>query len=220
MRPFVHRLAVEAGLAGFVRNGADGVTIEVEGSRIADFIARLSTETPSLARIDTLALEPLAPEGDAGFVIGASASGRGASRIVPDAATCADCLADLFDPGSRFFGYPFVNCTQCGPRFTITRGLPYDRPRTAMAGFGMCTECAADYADPRNRRFHAEPIACPRLRPAPQPLRGGDRHGAASGPDRRVEGHRRLSSDVRRPQRGDVWPPCAGGSRGRQSRSR
>jgi hydrogenase maturation protein HypF len=176
MRPFVHRLAVESGLAGFVRDGADGVTIEVEGSRIADFIARLSMETPSLARIDTLALESLSPEGDAGFVIGASASGRGASRIVPDAATCADCLADLFDHGSRFFGYPFVNCTQCGPRFTITRGLPYDRPRTAMAGFMMCTECAADYADPRTavftpNRSHVQPAA----RASATPLRRSPR---------------------------------------------
>jgi hydrogenase maturation protein HypF len=161
MRPFVHRLAVESGLAGFVRNGADGVTIEVEGSRIANFIERLSAEAPPLARIDALTLEPLAPAGDSGFVIGASTGGRPTTRVVADAATCPDCLTDLFDPGSRFFGYPFVNCTQCGPRFTITNGLPYDRPRTAMAGFTMCAACAADYADPRNRRFHAEPIACP-----------------------------------------------------------
>jgi hydrogenase maturation protein HypF len=161
MRPFVHRLAVESGLAGFVRNGADGVTIEVEGSRIADFVARLSAETPPLARIDALTLEPIAPAGDAVFVIGASTGGRPATRVVADAATCPDCLTDLFDPGSRFFGYPFVNCTQCGPRLTITNSLPYDRPRTAMAGFTMCAACVADYADPRNRRFHAEPIACP-----------------------------------------------------------
>ncbi|HKM61046.1 MAG TPA: carbamoyltransferase HypF, partial [Acidisphaera sp.] len=165
MRPFVHRLAAETGLAGFVRNGADGVTIEVEGSRIADFISRLSAETPPLARIDALAIETLAPTGDAGFSIGASTGGRAATRVVPDAATCPDCLAELFDPASRFFGYPFTNCTQCGPRYTITRRLPYDRGRTAMAGFTMCAACAADYADPLNRRFHAEPIACPSCGP-------------------------------------------------------
>ena len=157
------------------------MTIEVEGDRIADFIARLSAETPSLARIDKMAVEPLASAGDAGFVIGASAGGRATTGIVPDATTCADCLADLFNPGSRFFGYPFVNCTQCGPRFTITRDLPYDRPRTAMAGFTMCTACATDYADPRNRRFHAEPIACaccgPRLSHSPQAIAAALRQG-------------------------------------------
>jgi hydrogenase maturation protein HypF len=104
MRPFVHRLAVESGLAGFVRNGADGVTIEVEGSRIANFIERLSAEAPPLARIDALTLEPLAPAGDSGFVIGASTGGRPTTRVVADAATCPDCLTDLFDPGSRFLG--------------------------------------------------------------------------------------------------------------------
>ncbi len=165
MRPFVHRLASENGLAGFVRNGADGVTIEVEGNRIADFIARLTAETPPLARIDALTIETLTPAGDAGFAIRASTFGRAATRVVADAATCPGCLAELFDPASRFFQYPFVNCTQCGPRYTITRRLPYDRGHTAMAGFAMCAACAADYADPLNRRFHAEPIACPSCGP-------------------------------------------------------
>jgi len=161
MRPFVHRLAAEIGLAGFVRNGADGVTIEVEGDRVGDFIARLSAEAPPLARIDALAIEPLAPSGDAGFAIRTSIGGRTVTRVVPDAATCPKCLTELFDPDSRFFGYPFINCTHCGPRYTITRGLPYDRGQTSMARFPMCAACAADYADPLNRRFHAEPIACP-----------------------------------------------------------
>src|SRR5271165_7485379 len=165
MRPFVHRLAAETGLAGFVRNGADGVTIEVEGGRIADFIARLSAEAPPLARIDALTIEKLALAGGAGFAIRASTGGRAATRVVADAATCPTCLADLFDPASRFFLYPFVNCTQCGPRYTITHRLPYDRAQTAMAGFAMCAACAADYADPLNRRFHAEPIACPSCGP-------------------------------------------------------
>jgi hydrogenase maturation protein HypF len=165
MRPFVHRVASECGLAGFVRNGPDGVTIEVEGRRVADFVARLSAEAPPLARIDTLAVEPLELAGDAGFAIRASSQGRTATRIVPDAATCPACLAELFDPASRFFGYPFVNCTHCGPRYTITRRLPYDRPQTSMRDFPMCAACAADYADPANRRFHAEPIACPACGP-------------------------------------------------------
>src|SRR5690348_5729651 len=161
MRPFVHRLAQEFGLSGFVRNGADGVTIEVEGPRIAEFLARLSAEAPPLATIDSLEVEALAPCGEAGFTIRESTGGPAATRIVADAATCRACLEDLCNPRSRFFGYPFVNCTHCGPRYTITRRLPYDRVNTSMAGFAMCPACAADYADPANRRFHAEPIACP-----------------------------------------------------------
>lgn len=169
MRPFVHRLATDCGLAGFVRNGADGVTIEVEGARVAAFLARLGAEAPPLARIDRLAVEAIdevAGEGAAaGFAILESLDGPVATRIPADAATCAACLGELFDPASRFFGYPFVNCTHCGPRYTITRRLPYDRPQTSMVGFPMCPACARDYADPANRRFHAEPIACPACGP-------------------------------------------------------
>jgi hydrogenase maturation protein HypF len=161
MRPFVHRLATECGLAGFVRNGADGVTIEVEGARVEDFLLRLRAETPPLAHVDALGVERLPASGAAGFVIRDSEGGRVVTRIVPDAATCPDCLAELFDPRSRFFAYPFVNCTQCGPRYTIAHRLPYDRARTSMATFAMCPDCAAAYADPANRRFHAEPVACP-----------------------------------------------------------
>ncbi|MBS0643719.1 MAG: carbamoyltransferase HypF [Proteobacteria bacterium] len=165
MRPFVHRLATELGLSGFVRNGAGGVVIEAEGDRLQDFLARLDTDHPSLARIDGLQVEFLAPDGGHGFAIAGSTGGAVATRIIADAATCEACLRDLFDPGSRFFRYPFVNCTQCGPRYTITRRLPYDRPQTAMAGFALCADCARDYADPANRRFHAEPIACPACGP-------------------------------------------------------
>ena len=148
-----------------MRNGADGVTIEVEGSRIAEFIARLSAETPPLAGSMRCRSKRCPRGGDAGFAIRASTGGRATTGIVPDAATCPECLAELFDPASRFFGYNFVNCTHCGPRYTITRRLPYDRAQTAMAGFPMCAACAADYADPSNRRFHAEPIACPSCGP-------------------------------------------------------
>src|SRR3954470_24743997 len=165
MRPFVHRLAQDCGLSGFVHNGADGVTIEVEGRGIADFLARLSAEAPPLATIDAIGIDTLPPSGDTGFTILKSTGGLAATRIVPDAATCPACLADLFNPDSRFFGYPFVNCTHCGPRYTITNRLPYDRANTSMAGFTLCPACAADYVDPANRRFHAEPIACPACGP-------------------------------------------------------
>jgi hydrogenase maturation protein HypF len=165
MRPFVHRLATDCDLAGFVRNGPDGVLIEVEGVRVAEFAARLARETPRLARIDTISDEVLPPLGVAGFSIGASIGGAIATRVPADAATCPACLAELFDPASRFFAYPFVTCTQCGPRYTIADSLPFDRPRTAMRHFALCPACTADYADPTGRRFHAETIACPACGP-------------------------------------------------------
>lgn len=163
MRPFVHGLAVRFGLAGFVLNDGDGVAIEVEGpaTALADFRAALSAETPPLARFDAIEVRALAPRGETGFRIVESVAGKVTTRVPADAATCPACLADLFDPASRFHLYPFVNCTHCGPRWTITARLPYDRPQTAMAGFPMCPDCARDYRDPANRRFHAEPIACP-----------------------------------------------------------
>lgn len=160
MRPFVYGLARDLGLAGFVRNGADGVITEVEGARLADFLARLPLEAPPLARIETIEWQALPATGATNFVIEASGAGQATTRIVPDAATCPQCLAEIFDPASRFHRYPFTNCTHCGPRYTITRALPYDRAQTAMAGFPMCAACEADYRDPANRRFHAEPIAC------------------------------------------------------------
>lgn len=161
MRPFIHRLASDCRLAGFVHNGADGVTVEIEGGRTAEFLARLKTEAPPLARIDTLAVEDVPPLGGTGFAIRDSEGGRTVTRIVPDAATCEACLDELFDPESRYFAYPFVNCTHCGPRYTITRRLPYDRRQTSMAEFPMCPDCAAAYGDVADRRFHAEPVACP-----------------------------------------------------------
>lgn len=165
MRPTVHRIATALGLAGFVRNGPDGVVIEVEGAAVGRFVERLAAEAPPLARFDGITAEPVPPTGKRGFVILDSEDGPAATRMVPDAATCAACLAELFDPASRFHRYPFVNCTHCGPRHTITRRLPYDRRHTSMADFAMCEACAADYADPGNRRHHAEPIACPACGP-------------------------------------------------------
>lgn len=161
MRPFVHGLAARFGLAGFVRNDGDGVLIEVEGLGPARFAAALERERPPLARFDAIETAALAPLGETGFHIVASVEGRVTTRVPADAATCEACLDDLFDPASRFHRYPFVNCTHCGPRYTITARLPYDRPQTAMAGFAMCAACAAAYGDPTDRRFHAEPIACP-----------------------------------------------------------
>lgn len=165
MRPFVHHLASDCGLCGFVHNGADGVTIEIEGARVEEFVSRLQTEAPPLARIDRLERESLAIAGDCDFVIRQSVDGETTTRIVADAATCDACLAELFDPTSRYFGYPFINCTHCGPRYTITRHLPYDRRQTSMASFPMCPDCAAAYTDVRDRRFHAEPVACPACGP-------------------------------------------------------
>jgi hydrogenase maturation protein HypF len=173
MRPFVHGLAARFSLSGFVRNDAEGVLIEVEGF-VENFVAALRAELPPLARLDACECEEIFPRGDVDFVIEATRRGRAQTRIPADAATCEACLDDLFDPSSRFHLYPFVNCTHCGPRYTLTRALPYDRAQTSMARFPMCADCAEDYADPTNRRFHAEPIACakcgPRLTHAPQDI--------------------------------------------------
>jgi hydrogenase maturation protein HypF len=164
-RPFVYGLAQRYGLGGFVANDACGVVIEIEGSRVGQFLTALNTETPPLARIDAVETEHATVKGDHTFAIAPSIGGTITTRIAADAATCEACLDELFDPTSRFYGYPFVNCTHCGPRYTIARSLPYDRRQTSMADFVMCDVCARDYADPGNRRFHAEAIACPRCGP-------------------------------------------------------
>ncbi|MGJ4949586.1 carbamoyltransferase HypF [Bradyrhizobium sp. HKCCYLS20291] len=164
-RPYVHGLATRYQLGGFVANDADGVVIEVEGDQVARFVDALPRQTPPLARIDDIVVEPVAADAGADFRIAESRGGRVTTRIVPDAATCAACLAELFDPSSRFHLYPFVNCTHCGPRFTIAERLPYDRASTAMKRFPMCNDCRADYDDPSGRRFHAEAISCPRCGP-------------------------------------------------------
>jgi hydrogenase maturation protein HypF len=162
-RPFVYRLAFEEGLVGFIGNNTDGVTIEVEGaeSRVDAFLVRLRAETPPLSRIDSIEVREIAPTGEAGFrIVASEVLGRVSTGIPADAATCADCLRELLNPHDRRFGYPFLNCTNCGPRFTITRQIPYDRPQTSMARFKMCAACQAEYDDPLNRRFHAQPNAC------------------------------------------------------------
>ena len=162
-RPFVYRLALEEELAGFVGNDTDGVTIAVEGpkERLEAFLARLRSEAPPLARVDSIAVREAAATGETGFRIAASeVLGRVSTGIPADAATCPDCLRELLDPKDRRYRYPFLNCTNCGPRFTITRQIPYDRPQTSMAKFPMCPECQREYDDPLNRRFHAQPNAC------------------------------------------------------------
>ncbi len=162
-RPFVYRLAGEEGLAGSIGNDTDGVTIEIEGPavRVEAFLRRLRGETPPLARIDSIAVRELEATGEAGFrIVSSQVKGQVSTGIPADAATCADCLRELLDPADRRFRYPFLNCTNCGPRFTITRRIPYDRPQTSMAHFPMCAECQAEYDDPTNRRFHAQPNAC------------------------------------------------------------
>ncbi len=165
-RPFVHGLAVRCGLSGFVLNDADGVLAEVEGDDPRPFLAALRQERPPLARIDTIDVTPLPRQGRPGFSICPSTgTGGGRTRLVPDAATCESCVDDLFDLAGRFHLYPFVTCTNCGPRFTVTQRLPYDRANTSMAGFRLCDGCAAAYRDPADRRFHAETIACPACGP-------------------------------------------------------
>ena len=169
-RPFVYRLARRHELAGFVLNDGAGVVIEAEGdpSALRDFAASLRTDPPVLARVETVTVEALRPRGDAGFAIAASAPSAGSAApaaIPPDLATCDDCLRELFDPGDRRYRYPFGTCTNCGPRFTIVRAVPYDRPATTMAGFPLCPDCRREYEDPADRRYHAEAIACPACGP-------------------------------------------------------
>jgi hydrogenase maturation protein HypF len=162
-RPFVYRLAQEECLAGFIGNDTDGVIIEVEGApvSIGNFLRRLEAEAPALARVDSVTSGEIPPKQEKSFSIVASeVRGQVATGIPADAATCIDCLRELLDPHDRRYHYPFLNCTNCGPRFTITRRIPYDRPQTSMAKFKMCPACQAEYDDPANRRFHAQPNAC------------------------------------------------------------
>ena len=163
-RPFVYGLASRLELRGFVRNQAGGVEIEVEGEAEAldEFMSQLAGKPPPLAHIDELSWQRQSPRGERQFRIEHSdGSVTGPVVVSPDVATCEACLAELLDPGDRRYRYPFLNCTNCGPRLTIVRGAPYDRERTTMAGFAMCAACRAEYENPADRRFHAQPTACP-----------------------------------------------------------
>jgi len=163
-RPFIHRLATEHHLTGWVLNSTEGVVIEVEGEQdvVESFLADLPAKRPPLAVIEKIETAFLPPVGYPSFVIEASAQAEGGFVLVsPDICTCPDCQRELFTPADRRYRYPFTNCTNCGPRFTIIKDIPYDRPLTTMATFAMCPDCAAEYHDPADRRFHAQPNACP-----------------------------------------------------------
>ncbi|MFE7445482.1 carbamoyltransferase HypF [Streptomyces chartreusis] len=167
-RPYVYGLATELALVGHVTNTPEGVVAEVEGSvaAVAHFCDRLAVQAPPLSRVESVDHQELPAAGGEAFTILASRSGGPVRTLVsPDTATCADCLAELADPADRRHRHPFVNCTHCGPRFTIVTGVPYDRANTTMAAFPMCPDCAREYADPADRRFHAQPVACPSCGP-------------------------------------------------------
>lgn len=162
-RPYVYRLATERHLAGQIANTSTGVVIEVEGAAqvVDDFLSSLPVQAPPLALVTNIRVVEIRRTGETEFCIlpsDPSASVR--TLIAPDIATCSDCLRELFDPTDRRYHYPFINCTNCGPRFSIVKGIPYDRPQTSMSVFPMCPSCRAEYEDPRNRRFHAQPNAC------------------------------------------------------------
>ncbi|MBV6635600.1 MAG: carbamoyltransferase HypF, partial [Mameliella sp.] len=160
-RPFVWQLAHRLNIRGEVLNDPEGVLIHAQGAQIARFVAAITAEAPPLARVDAVETTPFTFDTPpTGFEIAASQGTGAETRVTPDAATCPDCLADIRGDDPRRRGYAFTNCTHCGPRFTILKGLPYDRARTTMAGFEMCPDCAAEYADPGDHRFHAQPVAC------------------------------------------------------------
>ncbi len=170
-RPFVHRIATDLGLAGFVGNDSGAVFIEVQGplARIDEFGRRLRAEAPPLSRINAVSIADVEADtagGDGFHIVGSRAAPGATTPIPPDIAVCDDCIAELFNPADRRYRHPFVTCTNCGPRFTIIRALPYDRPATTMSAFAMCDRCADEYRDPADRRFHAQPIACPDCGPS------------------------------------------------------
>ncbi len=167
-RPYVFRLATELELGGYILNDERGVLLEVEGppGHVDHFLVRLPDDAPPLALVEGLSTADTPATGEREFrIVESGHGGEPQAQVSADVATCADCLAELMDPADRRFRYPFTNCTNCGPRFTIVRGIPYDRPMTTMASFEMCSECRSEYEDPRNRRFHAQPNACPACGP-------------------------------------------------------
>jgi hydrogenase maturation protein HypF len=199
-RPFVYGLAKRLALTGSVRNTSAGVDIEADGTKstLDDFIFTLKNELPPLARIDDLQTNWHDPNGFTTFEILHSEAVAGAFQpISPDVCTCPDCLRELFDPKDRRYRYPFINCTNCGPRFTIITDIPYDRPNTTMAPFAMCPECAAEYQNPLDRRFHAQPMACPVCGPhvwlETRPTSHVPRHALASGDEAILAAQRMLT---------------------------
>jgi hydrogenase maturation protein HypF len=170
-RPFVFRLAHELGLAGWVRNDSEGVEIAVEGARqkVMSLIERLQSEPPVMARVEKVTHDFAQPTGGLrGFSIRRKQNGKVQTGIAPDMAICPECLAELFDPADRRYRHPFINCIHCGPRYTLTARMPYDRANTSMAKFTQCPECQHEYDTPDTRRFHAQPNACPECGPSLQ----------------------------------------------------
>ena len=163
-RPFIHRLVRERGLKGTIRNTSSGVTMELEGEEesIRRFLADLPTEAPPLAVIESITSREIPGKGFEAFtIIGSERQNERNTLISPDISICADCLRELKDPADRRYRYPFINCTNCGPRFTIIEDVPYDRPKTSMKAFPMCPDCEREYHDIENRRYHAQPDCCP-----------------------------------------------------------
>ncbi|MDZ4063491.1 MAG: acylphosphatase, partial [Coriobacteriia bacterium] len=181
-RPFVYNLAEDLGLAGWVFNSSEGVFCLVEGTEeaVGAFADRLRSQAPPMSVIESIVAEEVESEGFAGFEIRESQAIEGAMTLIsPDIATCDACVTELLGPQDRRARYPFINCTNCGPRFTIIEDIPYDRPQTTMRDFPMCDECTKEYGDPSDRRFHAQPDACfvcgPRLYLNVAPDAGGAR---------------------------------------------
>jgi hydrogenase maturation protein HypF len=186
-RPFVYRLAHERKLTGWVCNTSGGVEIEVEGDEevLSGFLTALRSEAPPRARVEAVKASYYPVEGETDFVIRKSRNQEGARQLIsPDIATCEDCKQEIFSPQNRRFSYPFTNCTNCGPRFTIIEDIPYDRAKTTMDEFVMCPQCQSEYDDPLDRRFHAQPNACSACGPT---LELVDRHGLSINCDDPIE---------------------------------
>ncbi|MDQ2817812.1 MAG: carbamoyltransferase HypF, partial [Candidatus Eremiobacteraeota bacterium] len=189
-RPFAFRLACEHGLAGWVRNGESGVEIHVEGSceALASFTRSVASQAPPAARIDSFQAEQAQVQGLAAFAIVESQKQEHPTvGVSPDLAICSACLEELNDPADRRFGYPYINCTNCGPRYSIILSLPYDRPNTTMRDWALCAQCSREYHDPADRRFHAQPVACPRCGPSYRLLRGDALSAGDAAVDKAVE---------------------------------
>ncbi|WP_406601617.1 acylphosphatase [Lentzea miocenica] len=217
MRPHVFRLATELGIRGDVRNVGGHVVITASGQpgTLSAFRQALHEHAPRHARIDNITVTPHEDAGHTGFVVRDSGFEAGPRIVVPDLATCDACVAELFDPDDRRYRYPFINCTDCGPRATIVESLPYDRSRTTMRGFPLCASCSAEYHDPADRRFHAEPTACSRCasrRSATTTRASPARPTSSTSPgnahDRRGDRGRQRVPPRRR--RGPGRGPCAG----------
>jgi hydrogenase maturation protein HypF len=166
-RPFIYRLATRLNFNGYVKNVGEGVEIYLEGNSpdFERFLEALKYDLPPLARIESLDWLEVEPEGRLQFTIDRTTAGESFVFISPDIATCPECLKEIETPGERRYRYPFTNCTNCGPRYTIVKKLPYDRENTTMASFKMCPDCRREYENPLDRRYHAQPIACPQCGP-------------------------------------------------------